>query len=257
MKKPSASRSETVPPPTLGHRAAGAPPIQYPVAQVQADTQMWVARPARTKSPASFRWGRVALLSTVLCASISSNAQSLWQADSSQALISDKRACAIGDLLTILVQENNTASKDNSTKTAKSTAVDASIASFLYSPAASSFLTKNGVMPAMKLGSSQSFDGGGKVSNSERITARITVRVVDVLPNKNLVIEGRRTTAFAGETQEAVLRGVVRTEDIAPNNTLFSYNVADATIKYVSNGTLSDNQRKGWFTRVWEKVNPF
>jgi flagellar L-ring protein precursor FlgH len=78
-----------------------------------------------------------------------------------------------------------------------------------------------------------------------------------VLPNKNLVIEGRRTTSFSGETQEAVLRGVVRAEDIAANNTVFSYNIADATIKYVSTGTITDNQRKGWFTRVWEKLTPF
>ncbi|MGZ8921392.1 MAG: flagellar basal body L-ring protein FlgH [Limisphaerales bacterium] len=49
----------------------------------------------------------------------------------------------------------------------------------------------------------------------------------------------------------------MRTEDIAANNTVFSYNVADATIKYISKGTVSDNQRKGWFTRVWEKVTPF
>ena len=54
-----------------------------------------------------------------------------------------------------------------------------------------------------------------------------------------------------------MLRGVVCAEDIAPNNTIFSYNVADATIKYVSNGTISDNQRKGWLTRVWEKISPF
>ena len=60
-----------------------------------------------------------------------------------------------------------------------------------------------------------------------------------------------------GETQDAILRGVVRAEDIAANNTVFSYNIADATIKYVSKGTVTDNQRKGWFTKVWEKVTPF
>ena len=184
-------------------------------------------------------------------------AQSLWKTDSSKAIIADKRAGAVGDLITILVQENNTASKDNSTSTAKKSSIDASIAKFLYSPAGSSLLTKNGQFPALNLTSSQDFDGGGKISNSEKITAKITVRVMDVLPNGNLVLEGRRSTSFAGETQEAVLRGVVRVEDIAPNNTLYSYNIADATIKYVSTGTITDNQRKGWFTRVWEKVTPF
>jgi flagellar L-ring protein FlgH len=83
------------------------------------------------------------------------------------------------------------------------------------------------------------------------------VRVIDVLPNRNLVIEGTRETSFGGETQTAVLRGVVRTEDVAANNTIFSYNVADATISYVSKGVVSDSQRKGWFTRIWDKITPF
>lgn len=215
-----------------------------------------VRTPKRAVTKALFRLGRHGLLSALIAAPFVTSAQSLWN-DSSRSLIADKRAAAVGDLLTILVQENNTASKDNSTQTAKSSAIDASIASFLYSPGASSFLTKGGQMPAIKLNSSQNFDGGGKINNSEKITARITVRVTDVLPNKNLVIEGRRMTTFSGETQEAVLRGVVRVEDITSNNNIFSYNVADATIKYVSSGTITDNQRKGWFTRIWEKVTPF
>ncbi len=210
-----------------------------------------------SKSRILTRLVRGVFCAALLTTTLTLQAQSLWKADSSKAIIADKRASAVGDLVTILVQENNTASKDNTTSTAKKSSIDASIAKFLYSPAASGLLTKNGQFPALNLTASQDFDGGGKISNSEKITAKITVRVMDVLPNGNLVLEGRRSTSFAGETQEAVLRGVVRVEDIAPNNTLYSYNIADATIKYVSTGTITDNQRKGWFTRVWEKVTPF
>lgn len=184
-------------------------------------------------------------------------AQSLWQDRTSISMVSDKRAHAVGDILTIIVQESNTASKDNSTKTAKGSGVDASINTFLYSPAASGLLTKGGQLPALKYSSKQDFSGGGQINNSERITARIAVRVVDVLPNGNLVIEGTRQTSFAGETQDAILRGVVRGEDVQSNNTVFSYNVADATIRYVSKGSVSDSQRKGWFTKIWDKITPF
>jgi flagellar L-ring protein precursor FlgH len=163
----------------------------------------------------------------------------------------------VGDILTIVVQESNTASKDSSTKTAKSSGVDASISSFLYGPSASKFLMKGGQYPAMKLNGKQDFTGGGQINNSEKITARIAVRVVDVLPNGHLVLEGTRQTSFAGETQDAVLRGVVRREDVQSNNSVFSYNVADATIRYNSKGSVADSQRKGWFTRVWDKVTPF
>jgi flagellar L-ring protein precursor FlgH len=184
-------------------------------------------------------------------------AQSLLRDETYVSLIADKRATIVGDILTILVQENNTASKDNNTRTSKSTGIDAAVEAFFYSPEASKLLTKKGKMPAVRMNSEQEFQGGGRISNAERVTARIAVRVVDVLPNKNLVIEGTRQIAFSGETQDAVLRGVVRQEDIASNNTVFSYNIADATIRYISKGTVSDNQRKGWFTKVWEKVTPF
>ena len=183
--------------------------------------------------------------------------QSLWQDGNSRSMVADKRAAAVGDLLSIVVQENSTATKDNSTKTSKKSSIDASIETFLYSPQASGFLTKNGKLPAMKTMAKQDFDGGGKINNSERIIARVAVQVVDVLPNKNLVVEGKRLTAFSGETQEITLRGVVRPADISANNTVFSYNVAEATLKFASKGTVSDNQRKGWFTRLWEKLTPF
>ena len=81
--------------------------------------------------------------------------------------------------------------------------------------------------------------------------------MIDVLPNGNLVVEGRRQTAFSGEKQDATLRGTVRSEDIAANNTLYSYNMVDATIQFASKGAISDSQRKGWFSKIWDKLTPF
>jgi flagellar L-ring protein precursor FlgH len=83
------------------------------------------------------------------------------------------------------------------------------------------------------------------------------VKVIDVLPNKNLVIEGRRETSFSGEHQTAVLHGIVRQEDITANNNVFSYNIADAKVEINTKGTVDDSQRKGWFTRIWDKLTPF
>ncbi|HYE32428.1 MAG TPA: flagellar basal body L-ring protein FlgH [Methylomirabilota bacterium] len=193
----------------------------------------------------------------LLCAGLPLQAQSLWQHQSARPLVADKRAAAVGDILTVVIQESNSASKDNNTQTAKRSSIDASIASLFFSPAASKFGTKGGQLPALKTDAKQEFTGGGKISNTEKMTARIAVRVIDVLPNGNLVIEGVRQIAFSGETQDAVLRGVVRKEDVTSSNTIFSYQIADATIKYISKGTVSDNQRKGWFTKVWDKVTPF
>jgi flagellar L-ring protein precursor FlgH len=112
-------------------------------------------------------------------------------------------------------------------------------------------------MPAIKYSAKNDFSGGGTINNSEKIVAYVAAQVIDVLPNGNLVVEGRRETAFSGEKQTVILRGVVRPEDVAGNNTVFSFNVADASIHVISRGTVSDVQRKGWFTRIWEFVTPF
>ncbi|MCI0540896.1 MAG: flagellar basal body L-ring protein FlgH [Verrucomicrobiales bacterium] len=205
----------------------------------------------------SSRSSRALLGAALIVSSGQSFAQSLWKDDSSRSMLTDKRAHAVGDVLTILIQESNTATKDNSLKTARSSGIDASLETFLYSPTASSFLTKGGKLPALKLSGKNDFSGGGQINNSEKITSRLAVTVVDVLPNGNLVIEGKRTTSFVGETQDAVLRGIVRTADIAANNTIYSYNIADATIKFVSKGTITNSQKKGWFSRIWDKVAPF
>lgn len=172
-------------------------------------------------------------------------------------MAADKKAHGVGDVLTILIQENNGATRNNNTSTSKKASLNAAIASFLYSPAASGLLTKKGTMPAMNYTSDSEFNGGGSIKNQETITAQMAVRVVDVLPNGNMVIEGTLRTAFSGEKQDAVLRGTIRPDDIQANNTLYSYNIADASIQFISKGSVTDSQRKGWFTRIWDKLSPF
>ena len=184
-------------------------------------------------------------------------ADSLWSAELKISLVGDKKGNAVGDIITVVVQENNTTKKDSSTKTAKKTALDAGIDSFLFSPGASKFMTKGGALPAMKMASNNSFDGGGQIDNSASIVARFGVRVVDELPNGNLLVEGTRLTQFSGESQTIILRGTVRQEDITSNNTVFSYNLADVSIKFVDSGAVSNSQKKGWFGKVWDVLTPF
>jgi flagellar L-ring protein FlgH len=194
-----------------------------------------------------------------LCLSLAGSAfaDSLWQEGRSASLCADKRASKVGDIVTILVQENSTATKDNSTKTSKQSSVDSALAAFLFSPQASGLLTQKGTLPALKFNGNSTFSGGGQINNSQQIAASVAVRVADVLPNGNLIIEGNRESSFSGEQQTIILRGTIRQDDIAANNTVFSYNVADATVKIISKGTITDSQRKGWFQRIWDKFSPF
>jgi flagellar L-ring protein precursor FlgH len=169
----------------------------------------------------------------------------------------DKKAQTVGDILTILIQENNGATRQNNTTTSKKTSLNAAIASILYNPATSGLLTKKGALPAINYTSDAEFNGGGSINNAETITAQVSVKVVDVLPNGNMVVEGQLHTAFSGEKQDAVVRGTVRPDDVMANNTLYSYNIADATIQFMSKGAITDAQRRGWLTRVWGKLSPF
>ena len=118
----------------------------------------------------------------------SAHADSLWRDDASRSMAADRKAVAVGDMLTIIVQESSTATKDNSTTTSKKSSTDNAITTFLYSPAGSGFMTHNGQMPALKFNAQSDFNGGGSIENKEQIVAKIAVRVVDVLPNQNLVV---------------------------------------------------------------------
>jgi flagellar L-ring protein precursor FlgH len=199
------------------------------------------------------------ILVTALLASLpaASLADSLWRDDISRPMFCDKRGMNIGDILTIVVQENSTANKNNATTTERQSSLSAAITSFLYSPGASGLLTKGGQLPALAYNSDHKHAGTGVINDSESIVAQVAVRIVDVLPNGNFVIEGKRQTSFSGEQQTIILRGVVRSDDVASNNTVLSYNVADATIQIIGKGTVTDSQNKGWFNRLWDKINPF
>lgn len=194
------------------------------------------------------------LLATTLAAllPVVCQSQSLWHDDVAKPMYADKRASNVGDIITIIVQENTTANKNNETKTERSSSLSAAVSSFLM-PGLNVSPTS---LPAMAYNSDHKHDGSGAINNSETIIAHVAVKVIDVLPNKNLVIEGKRETAFSGERQTITLHGIVRAEDVTVNNTVLSYNVADATIQIVGKGTVSDSTKKGWFNRIWDKINP-
>ena len=195
----------------------------------------------------------VVLFALPVCFQGAVQAQSLWHDETSRPMFADKRAAGAGDILTIIVQETTSANKNNQTKTEKNSSWTAAISSMLFP----GWAAYKGSMPAVSYNSDLKHDGGGAINNSETMIAHIAVKVMDVLPNHNLVVEGKRETSFSGEHQTIVLHGIIRPEDVTAANTVLSYNVADATISIVGRGAVTDTQRKGWFTRILDKVIPF
>jgi flagellar L-ring protein precursor FlgH len=192
--------------------------------------------------------------SLLLCTGFLS-ADSLWT-ETSISPLADRRALAVGDLLSVIVQENNSATKNQTKKTQKESSIDASINQFLFKPESMKFMTKGGMFPGMNASSKTDFNGGGQVQNSDSINSRFSVRVVDALPNGNLLIEGRRSTSFSGEGQTIVMRVTVRRVDVTAENTILSHQLADLTLRFDGSGSVNDSQKRGWFGKVWDKVNP-
>ena len=188
-------------------------------------------------------------------------ADSLWKDDVSFAPAADKKARLIGDILNVRVQESNTANRSGTTSSSRSSSADANISQLFFSVGSptngSGLFQHKGAFPAMKFANSTSHAGSGSINNTDSITTRFAVRVVDVLPNRNMIIEGIRRSAYSGETQTIILRGTVRADDIAADNSVYSYQIADMNIRYLSSGVVTGAQDKGWFMKFWDTISPF
>jgi flagellar L-ring protein FlgH len=169
----------------------------------------------------------------------------------------DKRARRVGDLVTVLIEEVNSASKDAKNKSDNKSSISATASIGHPTIDARPTAWTNSTIPKWGLDASRTFEGGGSLENSDKFSSKLTARVTEVLPNGNLLIEGKRIIILQDESVEVILTGIVRPVDIAKDNTIQSSAIADAAIKYVSGGTIAKNQRKGILSRTWDWVNPF
>jgi len=185
---------------------------------------------------------------------LSAPAESLWTAGGSdRSMFADHRASQSGDILTIVVSEAVAASNNQSKKSTRDSSIADAVTSFLYSSTG----LHNGQLPNINVKGTATNSGSGDVSNNQSLSSRAAVLVTDVLPNRNLVIEGVRVVTFSNETQYVVLHGLVRPDDIAPDNTVQSSNIADARVEFISEGSLTDAQKRGWLSKLYEKLRPF
>ena len=210
----------------------------------------------KTVSKSASKLLSAVLVLGALASSVSANG-SLWPTNnaSERGMIADHKASRAGDIITIVVNENAIAQSSQSKKSTRDASLNDSVQQFLF--ANSKFGTHNGGLPGIQLGGTSTYSGGGDVSNSQSLSARAAVLVTDVLPNGNMVIEGARIVTFSGETQYVVLHGLVRIDDVTRDNTVTSSNIADARVEFYSEGQLTDAQKRGWFSKLYERLRPF
>ncbi|MCM2271766.1 MAG: flagellar basal body L-ring protein FlgH [candidate division Zixibacteria bacterium] len=162
----------------------------------------------------------------------------------SSSLYSDVKAYNVGDLLTVLVYEQNTASNQVETKTEKSSTTSTSGGA--------------GEGPIFKLipkfgfdaDSKNDFNGKGENLRQGVLRGKISVTVVAKKDNGDLVVEGSRVIGISGDRETMTLTGVVRQKDIRSDNTVDSYQIADAEIHYTGKGNANTAARPGFFSRI-------
>jgi flagellar L-ring protein precursor FlgH len=179
-------------------------------------------------------------------------------------MYSSKRAWTVGDLLTVVVDEQTSSSKTSALATKRESAATASPNNTIGYPASQTNATyqaltnsKGVVLPPYSLSANAQFTGSGNSASAETLQATYTAQVVDVLPNSVLVIRGERSVTFNRENVRMVLTGMVRPLDVTADNTVKSSQIAQATISYQSKGSVTRGSSPGWFWRLFEAINPF
>jgi len=163
---------------------------------------------------------------------------SLIDADHYRAVVADRRAYRVGDTLTVVVLENATAESDAATNVAN----DSGVGLEAKDPSADRNLGLN---------VSGNADGTGKTSRQGQLQAQLSVHVTAVGPNDLLHIQGEQTITINGEAQKITVDGLVRTEDIAQDDTVSSTRLSDAKIEFTGNGVVSESQKTGIIYRFF------
>lgn len=169
----------------------------------------------------------------------------------SGSLFTDVRARKVGDTITILVQESATATSSAATKTSKNDSVSFGGVKGALSGLLQPLGVKHSLLGPLDVTTKSSIDGQGQTNRSGSLITKITATVKEVLPNGNLKIEGNRIVGVNQEKQKVVISGVVRPQDVNPDNTVSSIALADMTVQYDGKGPVGDRQRRGLLSTIF------
>src|SRR5574343_1011045 len=176
---------------------------------------------------------------------------SIYQAGSNRPLFEDRRARYIGDTITVKITESTTASTKSNNKLDKSNTSTASVSGL-------SGLPGKGLLGLdLNASSANAFSGKGEAANNNVFTGSMTVTVIDVMPNGNLLVSGEKQVAIGHEQEFVRVSGIVNPSFVDASKTVESSKIADARIEYKSAGQVSDGQVMGWLARFFLNVMPF
>jgi flagellar L-ring protein precursor FlgH len=174
----------------------------------------------------------------------------IYQAAAYRPLFEDRRARHVGDVLTIVINEKTQAGKEASSNAAKTSAVDASIGTVAGIPLKT--------LQGLTLGAEASaeYDDESKLNSSNTFSGSVTVTVIEVLPNGNLVVAGEKQIGLDKGTEYVRLSGVVQPDTIQAGNTVSSAKVADARIEYRTSAKFDKAEMMSWMARFFLSFIP-
>jgi flagellar L-ring protein precursor FlgH len=183
---------------------------------------------------------------------------SIWKGEqNANSLFYDLRAKQIGDIVMVRIVEVSQASEKATTDTGRQSEIDAGIPNFFGQELNPTWRPYANPATLLKANTKNNFAGTGETTRSGSLSATITAKVVELLPNGNLAIEGKREIFVNNEKKEILLQGVIRQKDVAADNSVLSTQVADAKVIYTGIGLIGEKQRPGWAARLFDLVWPF
>ncbi len=173
-----------------------------------------------------------------ICGFYSANAQ--FVQSSQRSLFSDVKAFQTGDAVMVYIMEDTEADNSAETSTGRSTDLSLGVSGNAGSAGGSA---------GVGIGTGNKHTASGNTGRSEKIRSKLSARVVEVLENGDLKIQGTRTTKINNEEQKIFIEGIVRRVDIAPDNSVMSYNILDLTLRLEGEGEVSEIQEPGLITK--------
>ena len=193
-----------------------------------------------------------------LCITEAARAEALWERHQPEQgfLFYDTQARLVGDLLTVVVREDSNVKNQDNRGLGKKTSMKSLLKFGAKSDGGFATQASSGEVDS-ELQSDRNFDGKSSFRSQRAFNDRVTVTVIDVLPNGNLVFRGCRQIFIEGDQRTLVVTGIVRPFDVAPDNSVNTRLVSDLHMNYEGQGGEQGFIRQGWMGRAANKVWPF
>ncbi|WP_323814617.1 flagellar basal body L-ring protein FlgH [Cellvibrio sp. NN19] len=171
---------------------------------------------------------------------------SLYQDAYGLNLFDDRKAHFVGDVITVTLSERTVSRKSSGVATGKKSTVD-----FNAGPLLGANPTFKGRELTTTLEQDRTFDGSADADQSNSLQGNITVTVAEILPNGNLMVRGEKWITLNRGDEFIRISGMIRPDDIAPDNTILSTRLANAKISYSGTGELANSSSMGWLSRFF------